>query len=93
MLASRVVLTKSFSIMGTFIVQKKICYFFNRGVGIASETVGVRFQKQPPPDVCHDLKSGFMEKRMQDLTLATPYLGDSKEKITNPTIKTTHPDW
>lgn len=43
-------------------------------------------------DTCHDLKSGFMEKRMQDLILAPPYLGDSKKKVDNPAIKTTHPD-
>lgn len=44
-------------------------------------------------DTCHDLKSGFMEKRMQDLIIAPPFLGDSsKGKISNPAIKTTHPD-
>mmetsp|Transcript_2471 Transcript_2471/g.3476 ORF Transcript_2471/g.3476 Transcript_2471/m.3476 type:complete len:774 (+) Transcript_2471:60-2381(+) len=44
-------------------------------------------------DVCHDLKSGFMEKRLQDLILAPPYLtNDSQDKVKDPTIKTTHPD-
>ena len=43
-------------------------------------------------DTCHDLKSGFMEKRMQDLILAPPYLGDSKKNVNNPAVKTTHPD-
>ncbi len=41
-------------------------------------------------DACHDLKSGFMEKRMQDLVLAPPYLGEKKSS--NPAIKSTHPD-
>jgi hypothetical protein len=45
-------------------------------------------------DTCHDLKSGFMEKRMQDLMIAPPFLGDknSETNKANPTIKTTHPD-
>eukprot|EP00565_Helicotheca_tamesis_P008129 CAMPEP_0185733108 /NCGR_PEP_ID=MMETSP1171-20130828/18404_1 /TAXON_ID=374046 /ORGANISM="Helicotheca tamensis, Strain CCMP826" /LENGTH=756 /DNA_ID=CAMNT_0028402743 /DNA_START=12 /DNA_END=2282 /DNA_ORIENTATION=+ len=48
-------------------------------------------------DSCHDMKSGFMEKRMQDLILAPPYLsGDGEKKNlkgdVDPTIKTTHPD-
>mmetsp|Transcript_81442 Transcript_81442/g.122362 ORF Transcript_81442/g.122362 Transcript_81442/m.122362 type:complete len:742 (-) Transcript_81442:95-2320(-) len=43
-------------------------------------------------DTCHDLKSGFMEKRMQDLIIAPPFLGDSKKKVANPAVKTTHPD-
>lgn len=44
-------------------------------------------------DTCHNLKSGFMEKRVQDLLLAPPFLGDSKNnKSSNPAIKTTHPD-
>jgi hypothetical protein len=44
-------------------------------------------------DTCHNLKSGFMEKRVQDLILAPPFLGDSKKgKSSNPAIKTTHPD-
>ena len=42
-------------------------------------------------DTCHDLKSGFMEKRMQDLVLAPPYLGDEKNKHPG-SSKTTHPD-
>mmetsp|Transcript_22239 Transcript_22239/g.30980 ORF Transcript_22239/g.30980 Transcript_22239/m.30980 type:complete len:738 (+) Transcript_22239:102-2315(+) len=42
-------------------------------------------------DTCHDQKSGFMEKRMQDLVIAPPYLsGDKKSK--DPTVKTTHRD-
>ena len=42
-------------------------------------------------DTCHDLKSGFMERRVQDLVLAPPYLGDAKHA--NPgSSKTTHPD-
>jgi len=51
-------------------------------------------------DTCHNLKSGFMEKRMQDLVLAPPYLvsnddADPKKKMEtpkDPTIKMTHPD-
>lgn len=42
-------------------------------------------------DTCHDLKSGFMERRMQDLVLAPPYLGDEKHKKPG-SSKTTHPD-
>lgn len=42
-------------------------------------------------DTCHDLKSGFMERRMQDLVLAPPYLGDEKNKHPG-SSKTTHPD-
>jgi len=44
-------------------------------------------------DTCHNLKSGFMEKRVQDLILSPPYL--SKDKVSNnfdPATKTTHPD-
>lgn len=41
-------------------------------------------------DACHDLKSGFMEKRMQDLVLAPPFLGEKKSS--NPIVKSTHPD-
>ena len=41
-------------------------------------------------DSCHDLKSGFMEKRMQDLVLAPPFLGEKKS--VNPAVKSTHPD-
>ena len=53
-------------------------------------------------DTCHDLKSGFMERRTQDLILAPPFLGNddsssegsssSKADISNPAIKRTHPD-
>ena len=47
-------------------------------------------------DTCHDLKSGFMEKRIQDLVLAPPYIQDndstSQKKYDDPTIKTTNPD-
>ena len=45
-------------------------------------------------DTCHDLKSGFMEKRMQDLVLAPPYLGDGNKSVKSddPAVKTTHPD-
>jgi hypothetical protein len=46
-------------------------------------------------DTCHDLKSGFMEQRMQDLILAPPFLGENgdvrKEKV-DAGVKTTHPD-
>jgi len=65
---------------------------------------GVLVEERPSPvqvvvvasaataDTCHDLKSGFMEKRMQDLILAPPFLANGKTKITNPAIKNTHPD-
>lgn len=48
-------------------------------------------------DTCHDLKSGFMEKRLQDLILAPPYLDkDKKTDISHENFdastKTTHPD-
>jgi hypothetical protein len=48
-------------------------------------------------DTCHDLKSGFMERRTQDLILAPPFLGNDsgsngEDIITNPAIKRTHPD-
>ena len=43
-------------------------------------------------DTCHDLKSGYMEQRMQDLVLAPPYLEGDKIKSKNPAAKTTHPD-
>ncbi len=45
-------------------------------------------------DTCHDLKSGFMEKRVQDLILSPPYLDakfDKRSKF-DPSVKTTHPD-
>lgn len=52
-------------------------------------------------DTCHNLKSGFTEKRVQDLILAPPYLtgkansSNSKQMIPadyDPAIKTTHRD-
>lgn len=65
---------------------------------------GVKVEERPSPvqvvvvasaataDTCHDLKSGFMEKRMQDLVVAPPFLEDGKIKTSNPAVKTTHPD-
>mmetsp|Transcript_9084 Transcript_9084/g.17611 ORF Transcript_9084/g.17611 Transcript_9084/m.17611 type:complete len:759 (+) Transcript_9084:385-2661(+) len=46
---------------------------------------------------CHDLKSGFMERRTQDLILAPPFLGEGasgngNDAIENVAVKTTHPD-
>ncbi|KAL9186605.1 hypothetical protein ACHAXT_005843 [Thalassiosira profunda] len=45
-------------------------------------------------DVCHDLKSGFMEQRMQDLVLSPPYLSDKDFDASqfDPAAKTTHAD-
>jgi hypothetical protein len=44
-------------------------------------------------DICHDLKSGFMEKRAQDLLLAPPYLSDEVEaNDLDPAVKSTNPD-
>lgn len=45
-------------------------------------------------DVCHDLKSGFMEQRMQDLVVSPPYLTTKDVDMTkfDPSAKTTHPD-
>ncbi len=45
-------------------------------------------------EMCHNLKSGFMEKRTQDLLLAPPFLGDDTDTvdIENPAVKRTHPD-
>jgi len=45
-------------------------------------------------DVCHDLKSGFMEQRMQDLVLSPPYLTDKEVDASkfDPVDKTTHPN-
>jgi len=47
-------------------------------------------------EICHDLKSGFMERRTQDLILAPPYVGggsgDDGSDIENPAVKRTHPD-
>jgi len=42
-------------------------------------------------DSCHDLKSGFMEKRLQDLVLAPPFL-EKAETPSDPSIKMTNPD-
>mmetsp|Transcript_24483 Transcript_24483/g.36981 ORF Transcript_24483/g.36981 Transcript_24483/m.36981 type:complete len:739 (+) Transcript_24483:60-2276(+) len=65
---------------------------------------GIKVEERPSPiqvvvvasastaDTCHDLKSGFVEKRMQDLVIAPPFLGDGKIKTKNPAVKTTHPD-
>jgi hypothetical protein len=65
---------------------------------------GIKVEERPSPvqivvvassataDTCHDLKSGFMEKRMQDLIVAPPFLGDGTTKTSNPAVKTTHPD-
>lgn len=68
---------------------------------------GVEVEDRPSPiqvvvvasantaDSCHDLKSGFMEKRLQDLILAPPYLEKDKDtslKNFDPSIKTTHRD-
>jgi len=70
----------------------------------AKSTEGIKVEERPSPiqvvvvasavsaDTCHDLKSGFMEKRMQDLIIAPPFLGDGKVKTKNPAVKTTHPD-
>jgi hypothetical protein len=45
-------------------------------------------------DVCHDLKSGFMEQRMQDLVISPPYLTTKDVDVSkfDPTLKMTHPD-
>lgn len=46
-------------------------------------------------DTCHNLKSGFMEKRVQDLILAPPYLTEDDAQVAadfDPATKTTHPD-
>eukprot|EP00541_Cyclophora_tenuis_P016325 CAMPEP_0116579586 /NCGR_PEP_ID=MMETSP0397-20121206/22329_1 /TAXON_ID=216820 /ORGANISM="Cyclophora tenuis, Strain ECT3854" /LENGTH=613 /DNA_ID=CAMNT_0004109073 /DNA_START=85 /DNA_END=1926 /DNA_ORIENTATION=- len=65
---------------------------------------GIKVEERPSPvqvvvvasaataDTCHDLKSGFMEKRMQDLILAPPFLSGGDMKTRNPAVKTTHPD-
>lgn len=69
---------------------------------------GIEVEERPSPvqvvvvasadtaDTCHDLKSGFMEQRMQDLILAPPHLGanpnDSSIQNLDPSVKTTHPD-
>ena len=63
---------------------------------------GIKVEERPSPvqivvvasaataDTCHDLKSGFMEKRLQDLVIAPPFLGEGK--TSDPAVKTTHPD-
>ena len=45
-------------------------------------------------DTCHDLKSGFMEQRMQDLVLSPPYLTSESvdAESYDPADKKTHPD-
>jgi len=53
-------------------------------------------------ETCHDLKSGFIEKKQQNLILAPPFLTQtegakdnpdkSKESGIDPSVKTTHPD-
>lgn len=45
-------------------------------------------------DTCHDLKSGFMEQRMQDLVLSPPYLTDKEVDLSkfDPSVKMTHQD-
>jgi len=45
-------------------------------------------------DMCHDMKSGFMEQRMQDLVLSPPYLTDEEVDLNklDAASKTTHPD-
>jgi hypothetical protein len=45
-------------------------------------------------DSCHDLKSGFMEKRAQDLILAPPYLSGTKaaQGVSDPAVKSTSSD-
>ncbi len=68
---------------------------------------GVRVEERPSPiqvvvvasaasaDTCHNLKSGFMEKRIQDLILAPPYLTKDDGPISenyDPAVKTTHAD-
>lgn len=68
---------------------------------------GIHVQERPSPlqvvvvgspsnaDTCHNLKSGFMERRVQDLILAPPFLNqESKTQLhdLDPTKKTTHPD-
>lgn len=66
---------------------------------------GVKVEERPSPvqvvviasastaDTCHNLKSGFMEKRVQDLILSPPYLTDDKVPTNfDPAVKTTHPD-
>jgi len=83
---------------------------FTKGSDDTSPDHDIEVEERPSPvqvvvvssadmaDTCHDLKSGFMEKRMQDLILAPPYLTkngkseDLKVVNTDPTVKTTHRD-
>ena len=66
---------------------------------------GMELEERPSPlqvvvvasastaDTCHNLKSGFMEKRVQDLILSPPYLTEEKvSKNFDPAVKTTHRD-
>lgn len=71
---------------------------------------GMKVEERPSPvqvvvvasassaDTCHNLKSGFMEKRVQDLILAPPYISNSSSDHVpipdtfDPATKTTHPD-
>lgn len=67
---------------------------YEKGVDVeerASPVQVVVVASQDTADTCHDLKSGFMEQRMQDLVLAPPYLG-GEVKDFDPEVKTTHPD-
>ena len=48
-------------------------------------------------NTCHDLQSGFMERRTQDLFLAPPFVGDNSNSgstgdTSNLAMKRTHPD-
>lgn len=43
-------------------------------------------------DTCHNLKSGFMEKRMQDMLLANPLPGKKDNDKLDPAVKGTNPD-
>mmetsp|Transcript_10633 Transcript_10633/g.12139 ORF Transcript_10633/g.12139 Transcript_10633/m.12139 type:complete len:952 (+) Transcript_10633:261-3116(+) len=48
-------------------------------------------------ETCHDLQSGFMERRTQDLIVAPPFVGDSGSvagdtTANDPALKRTHPD-
>lgn len=70
---------------------------YEKGVDVeerASPVQVVVVASQDTADSCHDLKSGFMEQRMQDLVLAPPYLGQADKDVQDfdPAVKTTHPD-
>lgn len=78
---------------------------FSNNNGESPYEGGVEVEDRPSPvqvvvvasastaDTCHNLKSGFMEKRVQDLILSPPYLtGEEVSKNFDPSIKTTHPD-